>query len=182
MQIFRGEDKTFRFSVIDATIQTKIRDGGDGIDEVQTTISVVSTAGFAAGTARAKINDEIFSYTGLTSTSFTGVSRGAAQAFGAVFGAQPHSEGSIVSQVPDVALWTTSLDIRETRGAAATIIGDKVGSTPSGPVGLVDMAFAKADTDTLPPDKYVFGLTRTDANSNTVLAYGSFTLDQEVTR
>ncbi len=181
IQLFRGEDKTLRFSVIDANIQTKVRDGGDGIDEVQTTISVVSTAGFASS-GRGKINNEIFSYTGTTTTSFTGVVRGVAQAFGAIFGATPHSEGTVVFAVPDVTGWTTELDIRETRGAAATILGDKPSTSPSVLNGLLDVAFASDETATLASDTYVYGFTRTDSGSNTVLAYGAFILSQEVTR
>ncbi len=182
IQLFRGEDKTFRFSIIDTTIQTKIRDGGDGIDEVQTTISVVSTGGFLASST-AKVGDEIFTYSGLTATSFTGVVRGAAQAFGAVLGAIPHPEGTVVSAVPDVLNWTTELDMRESRGAAATILGDKAGSEVAPSTnGLIDVAFANEDTATLAPDTYVYGFTRTDVGSNRVLAYGPFTLTQEVRR
>ncbi|KKM81971.1 hypothetical protein LCGC14_1324240 [marine sediment metagenome] len=181
IQLFRGEDKTLRFSVVDSNIQTKVRDGGDGIDEVQTTIIVVSTAGFVSA-SRIKIGDEIIQYTGTTTTSFTGCTRGVAQSFGAIFGATPHNEGTAIFAVPDVTGWTTELDIRETRGAAITILGDKPGTSPSVLNGLLDVAFASDETATLASDTYVYGFTRTDTGSNTVLAYGAFTLSQEVTR
>ncbi|KKN03981.1 hypothetical protein LCGC14_1102150 [marine sediment metagenome] len=181
IQVFRGEDRTLRFSVIDANIQTKVRDGGDGIDEVQTTISVVSTAGFASS-GRGKLDDEIFSYTGITTTSFTGVARGAAQVFGAIFGATPHNEGTIIYAVPDVTGWTTELDVRETGATAASIITDKVGSSPSVVNGLIDISIVNADTEAQTPDTYVYGFTRIDTGSNTVLAHGAFVISQEVTR
>ena len=47
-----------------------------GISTTDTTINVSSTKGFPSEYGLIKINDEIISYTGITSTSFTGCIRG----------------------------------------------------------------------------------------------------------
>ena len=47
-----------------------------GISTTDTTINVPSTKGFPSEYGLLKINDEIISYTGITSTSFTGCIRG----------------------------------------------------------------------------------------------------------
>lgn len=181
LELHRGEDKTFRFSISDPTTQTKVRDGGDGIDEVQTTIGVVSTLGFDA-TGRIKLRDEVVSYTGLTTTSFTGCTRGVAQSFGSELQATPHNEGTIVSQVPDITGWTTEMDVRTTKDATTPVIADKAGSIASAVDGLIDISLDRVDTETLISDRLVYEHRRTNIGSNRVLTRGAFRLLQEATR
>lgn len=181
LSMHRGEDRVFRFSISDPTTQTKVRDGGDGIDEVQTTIGVVSTAGFDA-TGRIKLRDEVVSYSGLTSTSFTGCTRGVAQSFGAELQATPHNEGTVISQVLDVTGWETEMDVRTTKDATAPVIANKAGSIASAANGLIDISLAAVDTATLTSDRLVYEHRRTNSGSNRVLTRGVFRLLQEATR
>ncbi len=181
LEIHRGEDRTWRFSIADPTIATKVRDGGDGIDEVQTTIDVVSTDGFDAS-GRIKLADEIVSYSSKTSTQFAGCTRGVAQAFGAEFGATPHNEGTKIEQVSNVTGWTTQMDVRTTKDATTPVIADKAGTIASSVNGLVDIALVAADTSTLTSDRLVYEHRRTNAGSNRVLTRGAFRLLQEATR
>ncbi len=181
LEIHRGEDRVFRFSNVDPTVATKIRDGGDGIDEVQTTIGVLSTDGFDA-VGRFKLAGEIVSHSGKTTTSFTGCTRGAAQSFGSELAATPHNEGTVVEKVPDITGWTTSMDVRITKDAATPVIADKVGSIASTVNALVDIAIVKADTDALDSDRLVYEHRRTNSGSNRVLTRGAFRLLQEATR
>lgn len=181
LEIHRGEDRVFRFSIVDPTVATKVRDGGDGIDEVQTTISVVSTNGFDAS-GRFKLAKEIVSYTGKTTTSFTGCTRGEAQSFGGEFAATPHNEGTIVEKVPDITGWETEMDVRTTKDATTSVIADKVGSIASTVNALVDISIVKADTEDLTSDRLVYEHRRTNTGSNRVLTRGSFRLLQEATR
>lgn len=74
--------------------KTTVVDGGDGITNVQNTIGVASTAGLSAVSgSRVRIDDEFIQYTGVTSTSLTGCTRGSLSST-----AVSHSENAIVVQ------------------------------------------------------------------------------------
>lgn len=179
--MFRGEDHVFLFSVRNGNIKTTVRDGGDGLDEIQLTIAVRSTAAFTA-TGVIKIDDEIIPYTGKTATTFTGCTRGGAEAQSGDFAARPHIEGSDVYQVEDVTGWTGEMDVRESAGATTPIIADKAAAIVSAVWGLLSITMVNADTLTLTPDTPYYDLTRTNTGYRKVLAYGPFKLKQEGTR
>lgn len=174
----RGEDKTLRFSITDPTVRTVVRSGGDGLDEVETTVACVSTDGFTS-VGRFKIDNEIVQYTGKTSTTFTDCTRGVAQVHGGEYGATSHVEGAVIRQVPNVTGWTTEIDVRKTKSTVTAII-EKAGSVLSAEDGLLDIVLVPNDTNSQTPDHYVFGFRRTDTDFVTVLAEGVFILLQDI--
>ncbi len=181
LSMFRGEDHVFLFSIRNGNVKTAVRDGGNGLDEIQTTITVRSTAAFTS-TGAIKVDDEIIPYTGKTATTFTGCTRGGAEAQSGDFAARPHIEGSDVYQVEDVTGWTGEMDIRESAGATTAIIADKTTSVVSASLGLLSIVMASGDTSALTPDTLYFDLTRTNVGYRKVLTYGPFQLKQEGTR
>ena len=181
LSMYRGEDRVFRFSIVDPTVATKVRDGGDGLDEIQTTVGVVSTDGFDA-VGRIKLAGEIISHSGKTTTTFTGCTRGAAQSFGGEFAATPHNEGTRVEKVPDITGWTTEMDVRTTKDATTSVITDKAGSIASAVDALVDISLVAVDTSDLTSNRLVYEHRRTNSGSNRVLTRGAFRLLQEATR
>lgn len=71
-----------------------------GIDNLVTTINVVSTSGFSTPAGSILIDNELITYTGTTGTSFTGCTRGASGTTAA-----SHSSGATVYQSTSFSGW-----------------------------------------------------------------------------
>lgn len=85
------------------------------LDPVSTTINVDDTTGFSA-TGTILINAELITYTGITSTSFTGCSRGTNQSMAAY-----HAEDTVANPAPIIVYQVTSLEGTTGWGEAANV-------------------------------------------------------------
>ncbi len=91
-----------------------------GIDDAVTTIPVTSTAGFETA-GRVTIDDEVISYTGKTSTSFTGATRGEDSTAAAA-----HISGATVTRTKkwyDISRATPAYSATAEEGWSSTILG-----------------------------------------------------------
>jgi hypothetical protein len=83
----------------------------------------------------------------------------------------------------DITGWSITFQVRDALGGTSRIVktvGSGITLTDPGR-GVIEIALAKADTQSLAIQSYVFDIKRTDAGANVVLAYGQLVLRQEVT-
>lgn len=83
----------------------------------------------------------------------------------------------------DLTGWTITFQVRDSLGGTSRIVktvGAGITVRDAGR-GVIEIALAKADTQSLAVQSYVFDIKRTNAGANVVLAYGQLILRQEVT-
>jgi hypothetical protein len=87
------------------------------------------------------------------------------------------------AQPRDITGWAITFQVRDSLGGTSRItktVGGGITITDAGR-GVIEIALARADTQSLAIQSYVFDIKRTTAGANVVLAHGQLILRQEVT-
>jgi hypothetical protein len=87
------------------------------------------------------------------------------------------------AQPRDITGWTITFQVRDSLGGTSRItktVGSGVTIADAGR-GVIEISLAKADTQGLAIQSYVWDIKRTNSGANVVLATGQLVLRQEVT-
>lgn len=161
--IFVGEDKILRFYV---TVDTPIKITED-VNEGDTSISVDPL--FLPVNSGSTIRYGVMVLTTTANVQVGDVSIPISATTGKI------TKGSIGRVIQNVTGWTFTFVVKS-HPEATTPILTLTPAIADAALGQVDVTIADTDTDALVPKEYVYKLWRTNAGSESVLAYGTLHL------